>query len=88
MKFISLAGILVGGFIAFLGLLWFLQGTGILHLRPIMCVANCEEIVSTSPTWAIAGAVAFIIGSVIAVMSVRRFRKPREKTDETAKIAP
>ena len=35
MKFIYVAGILVGGFIAFLGLLWFLQGTGIIHLRQI-----------------------------------------------------
>ncbi len=78
MKFLYLAGILVGGFIAFLGLLWFLQGTGIIHLRPVMCVSNCEEIVGTSPTWAITGAVAFIIGSIIAAMSVKRFRIPRE----------
>ena len=78
MKFKYFAGILVGGLIAFLGLLWFLQGTGILHLRPILCVTNCEELVGTSPTWAIAGAVAFIIGSIIAATSVRRFRIPRE----------
>ncbi len=78
MKFIYIAGIIFGGFIAFLGLLWFLQGTGILHLQPVMCVANCEEIVNTSPSWAIAGAVAFVIGSIIAVISVRRFRMPRE----------
>lgn len=78
MKFIYFAGILVGGFIAFLGLLWFLQGTGILHLRPVVCATDCEEIVGTSPAWALAGAVAFIIGSIIAAMSVRRFRIPRE----------
>jgi hypothetical protein len=78
MKYIYFAGILVGGFIAFLGLLWFLQGTGIIHLRPVMCVSNCEEIVGTSLTWAITGVIAFIIGSIIAVMSVKRFRIPRE----------
>jgi hypothetical protein len=78
MKFIYVAGILVGGFIAFLGLLWFLQGTGILHLRPVLCATNCEEIVGTSPAWAIAGAAAFIIGSLIAAMSVKRFRIPGE----------
>lgn len=78
MKFVYFAGILVGAFIAFLGLLWFLQGTGILHMRPIMCVADCEEIVGTSPTWAIAGAVAVILGVLIAVLSVKRFRTPHD----------
>ncbi|MBP1927820.1 hypothetical protein J2741_000367 [Methanolinea mesophila] len=78
MKFIYIAGIIVGGFIAFLGLLWFLQGTGILHLRPVVCATNCEEIVGTSLTWAITGAVALIIGSFIAVMSVQRLRMPPE----------
>jgi hypothetical protein len=78
MKFIYFSGILVGGFIAFLGLLWFLQGTGIIHLRPVLCVTNCEELVGTSLTWAIAGAVAFIIGSIIAAISAKRFRMLRE----------
>jgi hypothetical protein len=78
MKIVYIAGILVGGFIAFLGLLWFLQGTGLLHLRPVVCATNCEEIVGTSLTWAITGAVAFIIGAFIAVMSVRRLRIPQE----------
>ena len=78
MKILYLAGILVGGFIAFLGLLWFLQGTGILQLRPILCVTNCEEIVGTSPTWAMAGAAAVIVGAVIVVMSVKRYRIPQE----------
>lgn len=77
-KVIYLAGILGGGFIAFLGLFWFLQGTGILRLRPILCVTNCEEIVGTSPIWAMVGAVAFIICSILVVMSVRQFGIPRE----------
>ncbi len=71
----QIAGGCIGAFIAFLGLVWSLQGTGILHLRPIACVANCEEIAGVSPAWAVAGVIAFIIGIVIVIMSVRRFGK-------------
>jgi hypothetical protein len=78
MKFTYLVGLLVGVFIAFLGLLWFLQGSGILQMRPILCVTNCEEIVGTSPTWAIAGAITFIIGSLIAYVSVSRLKQAGE----------
>jgi len=72
----GVVGALLGVFVAFLGLLWFLQGTGILRMRPILCIANCEEIVGPSPFWAVAGAIAFIIGIIIAVVSVRRARTP------------
>lgn len=70
----GVAGALIGAFIAFLGLFWTLQGTGILQIRPVYCVTNCEEIVGVSPLWAIAGAIAFIIGIIIIVMSVRHVR--------------
>jgi hypothetical protein len=76
MKGRQIAGTLLGAFIAFLGLLWFLQGTGILRIRPILCVANCEEIVGPSPFWVAVGAVTLIIGTVVAVVSVRRGRTP------------
>jgi hypothetical protein len=71
----QIAGALIGAFIAFLGLLWSLQGIGILQIRPILCVANCEEIVSGSPSWAVVGVTTFIIGIIILIMSVRRFGK-------------
>jgi hypothetical protein len=71
----QIAGALIGAFIAFLGLLWFLQGIGILQIRPILCVANCEEIVGGSPSWAVVGVTTFIIGIIILIMSVRRFGK-------------
>jgi hypothetical protein len=71
----QIAGGLFGAFIAFLGLLWFLQGTGILHIRPILCVANCEEIVGGSPSWVVFGVITFLIGIIILIMSVRRFGK-------------
>ncbi len=72
----GVVGALLGAFIGFLGLLWFLQGTGILRMRPIVCIANCEEVVGPSPTWAAAGAVALIIGAIVVAVSVRRGRTP------------
>ncbi len=71
----QIAGALIGAFIAFLGLLWSLQGIGILQIRPIFCVADCEEIVGGSPSWAVVGVITFIIGIIILIMSVRRFGK-------------
>ena len=72
MKPIRIVGILIGAFIASLGLLWFLQGMAIIQMRPILCVANCEPIVGGSPFWAAAGAVAFVVGIVVALFSARR----------------
>ncbi len=71
----QITGALIGAFIAFLGLLWSLQGLGILHIRPIACVANCEEIVGVSPSWALVGVTTFIIGIIILILSVRHFGK-------------
>lgn len=76
MKASQIIGTILGAFVAFLGLLWFLQGTGILRMRPILCIANCEEVVGPSPTWAAAGAVALIIGAIVVAVSVRRGRTP------------
>ena len=50
MRFIRIAGVLAGAFIAALGLLWFLQGMAIVEMRPILCVADCEPIVGGSPS--------------------------------------
>ncbi len=74
MKGKQIAGALVGAFIASLGLLWLLQGTGILRIRPILCIANCEEIAGRSPFWAGAGSIAFVIGIFVVLASVRRVR--------------
>jgi ABC-type Fe3+ transport system permease subunit len=65
----------VGIVLSLLGLLWFLQGTGIIHLRPVLCVADCEVITGTSLTWAIAGAITVIVGIGMAYLGLR-YRKP------------
>jgi len=72
MKPIRIVGVLIGAFIASLGLLWFLQGMAIIEMRPILCVADCETVVGGSPSWAAAGAVTFIVGIGVALFSARR----------------
>lgn len=62
---------LISIILTILGLLWFLQGSDILHLRPILCFANCEPIIGKSLPWQIIGAITFIIGILIAYKSIR-----------------
>ena len=62
-----LALLIIGVILTLLGSLWFLQGTGIVHLNPVMCVAECKQIIGTSPTWTVIGAVTSIVGMLIVV---------------------
>ena len=68
---------ILSGILIALGLLWLLQGTGIVHLRPILCVADCDEISGTSAEWAIIGLVATVAGGLL----LARTRRSRP-TDE------
>jgi hypothetical protein len=68
---VSVAGIVI----SLLGLLWLLQGAGIVHLRPVLCFANCEEITGTSYVWAVIGMITFVSGIILIVMSFKK--KPR-----------
>ena len=58
----TLIGI-VGVLAMALGLLWLLQGLDLIHLRPILCVANCEPMEGGSATWAIVGLVTATAGA-------------------------
>jgi hypothetical protein len=53
--FFSFLAILLGG-------LWLLQGLGIVHLRPILCFADCAPLQGPSVTWAVIGAVMLAVG--------------------------
>ena len=64
---ISILGIILASF----GLLWFLQGAGVVHIKPILCVSNCEELKGQSLQWVIFGAAFFVVGIVIARIGVR-----------------
>jgi uncharacterized membrane protein HdeD (DUF308 family) len=66
--------LLVGVIFIFLGLLWFLQGSDIIRLRPILCVANCEPLTGRSLLWQVVGAVVFIGGIVSMARGIQRLR--------------
>ncbi len=68
------AGAVVGIVLATLGLLWFLQGTGLVRICPVLCFADCECVEGGSKFWLIAGGITALIGVVLAGVSVRRGR--------------
>lgn len=65
--------VLILGILAvLLGGLWLLQGLGVVHLRPILCFADCAPLQGPSVTWAVIGAVLLAAGSVGIVWSRRQ----------------
>ena len=65
--------LVVGVSLTALGVLWIVQGAGAVHVRPILCVSNCEP-VEKSLGWLIAGVVAAIVGITVAATSARHLR--------------
>jgi hypothetical protein len=53
----------VGLLAAALGGLWLLQGLGLVHVRPILCFADCATIQGRSTTWAVIGALTLVAGA-------------------------
>ena len=47
-----------------LGSLWLIQGLGLVHVRPILCVADCDPVEGPSLGWALAGAILALLGLV------------------------
>ena len=65
----------IAGLVAMaLGVLWLLQGLGLVHLRPILCFANCETLQGPSATWAIVGLVTAGAGAWAAAYGFWRQR--------------
>jgi hypothetical protein len=60
-----------------LRLLWFLQGADLVHVRPILCVANCQPLQGGSIGWMTAGALFSVLGVVALVVGLRRGRPGR-----------
>jgi hypothetical protein len=65
--------LVVGVIGVFLGGLWLLQGLGVVHIRPILCFADCEPLQEPSLTWAIIG---FFVAAG-GVYTIIHFRKRR-----------
>jgi hypothetical protein len=63
--FIGVIAVLLGG-------LWLLQGIDIVHLRPILCFADCAPVQGPSTTWADIGAVTLCAGFAAVFVSFKR----------------
>jgi hypothetical protein len=66
--------VLFGVVLTLLGLLWLLQGADLLHIRPILCVANCEPLEGGSIVWMGVGALVLVVGVLMTRVGVRRRR--------------
>jgi hypothetical protein len=73
----GLRWILFGAVSTPLGLHWFLQGADLVHIRPILCVANCQPLQGGSIGWMTVGALFLILGLAAVAVGFRR-RRPGE----------
>ncbi len=61
----------IGLVAALLGGLWLLQRLGTVHLRPILCFADCDPVQGPSFTWVVIGAVVFAVGGAAVFWSLQ-----------------
>ena len=64
-RILNYVGFIGGIILLLLGLLWFLQGSDLIHINPILCFANCMPIIGKSMIWQIVGGAVFIAGVTI-----------------------
>ena len=56
-------GAVLGAIAVLLGGLWFLQGTGLVTIGPILCIAECEALEGPSLLWAVLGLGLLMVGA-------------------------
>ncbi|WP_395644689.1 hypothetical protein [Terricaulis sp.] len=66
--------LIFGAAAALLGGLWLLQGLGLVHLRPILCFADCTPLEGPSLTWTVLGFVLLLAGA-FTLLRARRWRR-------------
>lgn len=66
---------ILGVSLLLLGLLWTLQGTGLLVIPPILCVANCETMTEPTPIWVVMGIGMMTVGVICLYFSKKIFHK-------------
>ena len=64
----------IGIFAVLLGGLWFLQGIGAVHLRPILCFVDCQPLQGPSIAWAAVGLLLLLGGGGSLWWSGKRHR--------------
>ncbi len=69
MKTIALIIGLIG---TFLGGFWTLQGLGVVHVRPILCFADCAPVQEASSAWVITGSLVMAAGVLAVLVSLKR----------------
>jgi len=74
----DIAATVVGVLLALLGLLWLLQGAGVLRLCPLLCFVDCACLTGESEFWEVTGALAFILGIMVVGVSVRQAAEPKK----------
>jgi len=60
------------GMLIALGALWSLQGAGVVHVKPIMCVADCTELQGASVQWLATGIGTIALGLILWYLAGRR----------------
>jgi hypothetical protein len=65
------------GMLIALGALWSLQGAGVVHVKPILCVADCTELQGASGQWLATGVGTIALGLVLWYLAGRRIKKMR-----------
>jgi uncharacterized membrane protein (Fun14 family) len=63
---------IVGVICLMLGSLWLLQGLGVVHVRPILCFADCAPVQGPSLMWAIIGLLLVSAGALAIFRSLKR----------------
>ncbi len=64
-----------GAIVALLGMLWLVQGLGIVQIDPILCAGDCEPITGRSVEWTVIGAIASFVGSIIVRAGLSRVNR-------------
>ena len=75
MNWRTVTSLVAGVAVMLLGALWLLQGADLVHIRPILCVTNCNPVTGGSIAWLVAGIVAFFIGLLLAAVGTRHLHR-------------
>ena len=64
-----------GVIVVLLGMLWLVQGLGIIQIDPILCTGDCEPITGKSVQWTLIGAIVSFVGIVSVWAGLRRVNR-------------
>ena len=68
---------ILAGMLIALGALWSLQGADVVHVKPILCAADCTELQGASGQWLATGIGAISLGLILWYLAGRRAKKIR-----------